>query len=41
MEAFLKDLIEWEDFDDDENPNAAGAPPKAQIGFSMPDQHEE
>ena len=41
MEAFLKDLIEWEDFDDDDNPNAAGAPPKTQIGFSMPDQHEE
>jgi hypothetical protein len=39
VETFLKDLIEWEDFDDDDNPNAA--PPKTQIGFAINSGPEE
>lgn len=39
MEVFMKDLIEWEDFDDDDNPSAAA--PKTQIGFGITSQQED
>lgn len=39
VETFLKDLTEWEDFDDDDNPNAT--PPKTQIGFGASVMPEE